>query len=407
MTGDAIGLIIGRIASLGLGFLFWLFAAHVATPEQVGFTAGVVSAMMLCTQFAQLGTGQAFIKLYPRHIHNPAPLLDSVLSMAVIGAIGSALAFLLFARSMFTQLDQVAHNPAWAIAFLALSVFGTAQIVFDQISMGLERGGQVVTRNVACGLLTLAPLAVLPALGISVSKLALFLAWVLGGVGTVTFGLWQLWKSCDGYLYRPRLVRSLVPPMVTTGIGNHTLTLCERVPGLVLPIVVTELLSPEANAYWYVVWMSAWVVFIAPLSVGVALFAEGAHRPKTMSGATTQALRISLIFGGGGAALLWLLAPLVLGLLGPEYAKAGTTPLRILLLSVIPMTFTSAYYARCRARGRLREAIPIGVLGGLAAVIVTALAGVEHGLSGMAIAWVAVQTVISGWAGIRLWTARW
>jgi glycosyltransferase involved in cell wall biosynthesis/O-antigen/teichoic acid export membrane protein len=407
MGGDAIGLIIGRMASLALGFLFWLVAAHVATPEQVGFTAGVVSAMMLCTQFAQLGTGQAFIKLYPRHIRNPAPLLDSVLSMAMIGAVGSALVFLLFARTMFTQLDHVAHDPVWAAAFVVLSVCGTAQIVFDQISMGLERGGQVVTRNVACGLLTLAPLAVLPALGVGVSRLGLFLAWVAGGVATVTFGLWQLWKSCRGYLYRPRLVGSLVPAMLVTGIGNHTLTLCERVPGLVLPIVVTELLSPQANAYWYVIWMSAWVVFITPLSVGVALFAEGSHRPKAMSGSTTQALRISLILGGGGAALLWLLATPVLDLLGHEYAQAGSTPLRILLFGVIPMAFTSAYYARCRAQGRLGEAIPTGILGGLAAIAVTAMAGVEYGLAGMAIGWVGVQTVIAGWAGMRLWTARW
>ena len=252
-----------------------------------------------------------------------------------------------------------------------------------------------------------APLAVLPALGVGVSRLELFLAWVLGGMGTVTFGLWQLRKSCGGYLYRPRLVRSLVPAMVTTGIGNHTLTLSERVPGLVLPIVVTELLSPQANAFWYVIWMSAWVVFITPLSVGIALFAEGSHRPQAMSGATAQALRISLIFGGGGAALLWLLATPVLDLLGHEYAKVGTTPLRILLLAVIPMAFTSAYYARCRTQGRLGEAIATGILGGVAAVVVTAIAGVEHGLSGMAIAWVGIQTVISGWAGMRLWAARW
>ena len=407
MTGDAIGLIVGRMASLGLGFLFWLIAAHVATPAQVGFTAAVVSAMMLCTQFAQLGTGQAFIKLYPRHLRNPAPLLDSVLSMAVIGAIAGGLAFLLLARTMFSQLDQVAHDPVWAVAFLALSVFGTAQIVFDQISMGLERGGQAVTRNVACGLLTLAPLAVLPALGVGVSRLGLFLAWVLGGAGTVTFGLWQLRKSCGGYLYRPRLVRSLAPAMATTGLANHALTLTERVPGLVLPIVVAELLSPQANAYWYVIWMSAWVVFITPLSVGIALFAEGSHRPKTISTATAQALRVSLIFGGGGAIVLWLLASPVLDLLGHDYARAGSTPLRILLFGVVPMAFTSAYYAGCRARGRLGEAIVIGILGGLAAIFVTAMAGVHYGLTGMAVAWVAVQAIVACWAGLRLWAARW
>jgi len=407
MTGDAIGLIIGRMAALGLGFLFWLIAAHVARPAQVGFTAAVVSAMMLCTQFAQLGTGQAFIKLYPQHLKRPAPLLDSVLSMAVIGAVVTGLVFLLFARSMFSQLDHVAHDPVWAVSFLVLAVFGTAQVVFDQISMGLQRGGQAITRNVACGLLTLAPLTVLPALGVGVSRLGLFLAWVLGGAGTVTFGLWQLNKTCGGYRYRPRLVRSLIPAMATTGLANHTLTLSERVPGLVLPIVVAELLSPQANAYWYVIWMSAWVVFITPLSVGIALFAEGAHRPATISSATTQALRVSLIFGGGGAVLLCLLATPVLDLIGHEYARAGATPLRILLLGVVPMAFTSAYYAGCRARGRLGEANATGILGGLAAIFGTALAGARYGLPGMAVAWVAVQTIVACWAGLRLWTARW
>jgi O-antigen/teichoic acid export membrane protein len=141
--------------------------------------------------------------------------------------------------------------------------------------------------------------------------------------------------------------------------------------------------------------------------VGVALFAEGSHRPATMTGATTQALRISLIFGGGGAAVLALVAVPVLGLLGPEYAAAGATPLRILLLGVIPMAFISAYYARCRARGRLGEAIATGVLGGTVAILATAVAGVDHGLSGMAVTWVAVQAVMASWAGLRLWAARW
>jgi O-antigen/teichoic acid export membrane protein/glycosyltransferase involved in cell wall biosynthesis len=407
MTGSAIGLVIGRGAALGLGFLFWLVAARVAAPATVGLTAGVVSAMMLCTQFGQLGAGQAFIALYPRHLKEPAPLLNTVLSMCAIGAIAVGLAFLLLAGAVFTQLGQVAHHPVWVVAFLVLSVSGTAQIAFDQISMGLERGGQAVTRNVACGLLALVPLAVLPALGGGVSSLGLFLAWVLGGVGTVTVGLWQLWRTCGGYVYRPRLVPSLVPATVTTGLANHVLTLAERVPGLILPIVVTELLSPRENAYWYIIWMSALVVYITPQSVGIALFAEGSHRPGAMSAATTRALRLSLIFGGGCAVVLGLIANPMLSLLGDGYEQAGAGPLRILLLGVIPMSLISAYYARCRAMRRLPEAIATGILGGLIAVFVTALAGVHFGLPGMAIGWVVVQTVVAVWAGLRLWLARW
>jgi O-antigen/teichoic acid export membrane protein len=107
------------------------------------------------------------------------------------------------------------------------------------------------------------------------------------------------------------------------------------------------------------------------------------------------------------AVFVRLLASPVLNLLGHEYARAGVTPLRILLLGVIPMAFISAYYAGCRARGRLGEAIVTGILGGLAAIFVTAVAGVHYGLPGMAVAWVAVQAIIACWAGLRLWTARW
>ena len=193
---------------------------------------------------------------------------------------------------------------------------------------------------------------------------------------------------------------------MTTGLANHVLTLAERVPGLVLPIVVIELLSAKANAYWYIIWMSALVVYITPQSVGIALFAEGAHRPEVMSNATAKALRVSLIFGGGCAVVLALLANPMLHLIGEGYEQAGAVPLRILLLGVIPMAFISAYYGRCRARGRLGEAIATGILGGLAGIIVTAMAGVRYGLPGMAIAWVSVLTGMSGWAAMRLWAAR-
>src|SRR5260370_40372391 len=87
MTGSAVGLIIGRMASLGLGFLFWLAAARVAEPAQVGFTAALVSAMMLRTQFAQLGAGHAFLVLYPQALKEPKRLPGPVLSMAALGTI--------------------------------------------------------------------------------------------------------------------------------------------------------------------------------------------------------------------------------------------------------------------------------------------------------------------------------
>jgi len=421
MTGNALGMITGRVAAMGLGFLFWLLAAHVAPAREVGFAAAVVSAMMLCTQFAQLGVGSAFISLSPEHRQQPGVLLDVALTVTALGSVLVAGVFLVAARAWLPELGQVTRAPSWTAAFLAMSVLGTAGIVLDQVNVALDRGFQVLTRTAAFGLLALIPLAVLPLAGLRTNALLLFSFWVIAGIGALLAGLWQLSATTRpapspvaarpvrhrayGYRYHPRWQPALVRRLLTVGLANHVLTLCERVPGLVLPVVVTELISAEANAVWYIVWMSAWVVFTAPVSMGIALFAAAANRPDTTTGATATAVRTSLLYAGGGAVVLAVLAHPVLHLLGQQYAGAGVTPLRVLLLGVVPLAVISVYNAQCRARGRLGEAIAAGVVAGVAGVAVPVVVGMQHGLSGIALAWVAVQAVVACWAGARLWTA--
>jgi O-antigen/teichoic acid export membrane protein len=259
------------------------------------------------------------------------------------------------------------------------------------------------------------------AVGVPMSAMQLAACWVAAGAVATAVGLLQLRKTvpiesigADGaqravqrsYGYRPRWERALGGRMMTVGLANHLLTLCERAPGLILPIVVTELLSAEATAVWYVVWMGAWVVFTAPISVGIAQFAEASRRPEAAAAATRTALRASLVYAGAGAVLVAALAHTVLHLLGPQYADQGAMPLRLLLLGVLPLAVVSAYYAQCRASGRLAEAIGLATVIGLGAVALPAMAGTQYGLAGMAVAWVAVQTIAAGWAGMRLWAAR-
>ena len=80
----------------------------------------------------------------------------------------------------------------------------------------------------------------------------------------------------------------------------------------------------------------------------------------------------------------------------------GTGPLRILLVSLVPMTFVQAYYVVGRARRRLTEATITATVVRLAGVTAAALAGQAYGLEGVAIAWVVVQLLAGAWAAARL-----
>jgi O-antigen/teichoic acid export membrane protein len=402
MIWSSLGLISGKGALMGLGFLFWLLAARRFPASEVGLTAGAVSATMLGVQLSLLGVGTAFITRYPRHQRQPADLLDTAINIVAVAALLFAVAFLLLASGVFTELRVVGSMPVYAVLFTTMSVLGTVGTLFDQVSMAQGRGGQIVTRSLLNGVLTLAPVAFLPVAADDVASLELFATWVVGGLGACVLALVQLRRRPTGYRYRPRLHWPIAKDLVRVGLPNQLLTLAERAPGLILPIVVTELLSPTANAYWYTTWMMAWGVYVIPTSMGIGLLAEAAHRPNALRAQVRRAVRWSLVIGITAGIILAAAAEPVLSLVGQAYAEAGVTPLRVLVLGVVPLSFIQAYFSACRATGRLSEAIVTGVVTGAAGISATAAAGTARGLTGMAVCWVFALAAAGIWSIWRL-----
>lgn len=405
MLPNSLALVGSKAGTMALGFLFWLIAARLFAPSEVGLAAAIVAAMMLCTQIALVGLGSALIALLPRELAGPQTLLDCAFTLATGLAVATGLGFLAIAALALGELHVVAASPLYAILFMLATVTGTLGILLDQLSTSLRRGDHALVRGIAFGLAAIASLAVAAKLGAGGSA-ALLMPWVVAGGLAVTIGIVQVRRSLGGYVPRAMVTRARARRLLATGVPNYALTLAERAPGLVLPVVVIELLSPEANAAWYAAWMMAWVVFIVPIQVGMTLFAEISHERGSLASATRHAVRTALLVGLPVAGALALLAQPMLALLGEEYAAAGVSPLRILLIGLLPLIFVQVYYASCRGTGRLREAIGAAWLTGLAAVGAAALAGSQAGLEAMAVAWVIVQTLSAAFAVVRLRAVR-
>ncbi|MFN2522638.1 MAG: lipopolysaccharide biosynthesis protein [Mycobacteriales bacterium] len=398
----SLGLVVGRMAALGTGFLFWLLAARAASPYAVGVAAGAVSLMMLGTQFAIAGAGSSFILHHARVGERRRELLDAALTIVLLTSAGVALLALLLVALLSDGLRPIAVQPGFAALFIAMTVIGTVGILRDHVSVALSFSTDVVVRNVSSGLLTAAPLLVAAVVGASPGPVGLFSLWVLGGTFACAIGARQLHRRLDGYVFRPRLTRGLTALVLRSGLPNQALTLVERAPNLLLPAVVTEVLSPELNAYWYVAWMMAWGVLIVPVSVGLTLFAQVAKDTQGLHSAVVRAAKTGALLGLAAAAGAAVVGPFILRLLGRDYAQYGTTPLRVLVLGVLPVLVTQLYYAVCRSRERVREALVVGAATAIASVAGTAAVAGAKGLAGMAWVWLAVQVVGAVWAAVRL-----
>lgn len=402
MLVNSLALIMGKLATMGLGFLAWMVAARYFSQSEVGLASGVVSATMLCVQIALFGAGAALISLYPHHQRQPNRLLDTAITSVILFAGVAGASFVLLASGVFRELRIVAERPSYAAIFLIMAVAGTLGVLFDQLATALRRGDYVLVRGMVSGLLTVALVISLPRVAGFESAVGILTAWAAASVSMVAIGWLQLRRALPRYRFRPRLHWDLAQEQARVGFPNWVLTLAERAPGAVLPIVVTELLSPRDNAAWYSAWMMAWVVYVVPVQVGLNLFAEASHKPESMSEAVRHSVLTSLAVGALAAAGSAVVGPILLGFLGQGYADLGTTPLRILVLAVVPFTFVQAYFSVCRARNELAEAIVVGILAGSVGVGAAAVAGISHGLIGMAVAWLAVQSVAGAWALYRL-----
>ncbi len=399
---NSLALILGRVSSSGLGFLAWVLAARLYAPSEVGIASGLVSAMMLCVQLALLGVGSALIALFPRHASRPSRLLNTALGIVSGAAVLAAGLFLVCAFLGLHELAVVSRGPAYALVFVAITLFGTVNVLFDHLSIAIRRGDQVLLRNMLFGAITIVAVWALPRLAGTANSAGIVFSWTLAGLAACALGVVQSRRSLPHFRFRPEMDRAVGQRLIRVGLPNYGLTLAERAPNWLLPIIVTELLSPADNAHWYSVWQMAWVVFLVPISVGQNLFAEVARRPEKTGAAIRHNTRIALGLGGMAAIGVIVLAPFVLLPLGRGYVAAGTAPLRILAMAVLPVIFIQRYYAVCRGTFRLAEATAAGVLSGLLGLSAAAVSGMAWGLTGMAVAWLLAQYLTAGWAAWRL-----
>jgi len=394
---SSIGLVIAKAAQTGTGFAFWIIAAHATFDREVGLTTAAVSAVMICTQLAVLGTGSAVIVSVGRG-EAPARVLDT--AFGIVGVAGTVLALGYLVLETVISPDTGSLTVLFWLMFIMAAVTGTMCTVLDQALVALGRGSSATLRYTVGGLVPLFATALVAWQAHGAGADVLMACWTLGSAVSCLIGFIQL-RRLVGYRPRPSLHPARGRPLLMLGIPNQLLTLTERAPGLVLPLLLAHLVSPEVAAYWYPAWMMAWAAYTAPMLIGIVQFSEGVREPGRLAATTWASFRWSLVIGSVAAVVLIVFAHPLLHLLGDRYANASTVALRLLAAGLVAYAVLQAYNSVCRVLGLYAEAISVGVVLG-AALCISALVAAAQGSSAMALAWLVVLSVGAVAIGLRL-----
>ncbi len=221
-------------------------------------------------------------------------------------------------------------------------------------------------------------------------------AWGIAvGVG-VAFSLFFLLPRVQNrYWPVPKLNLRAISRMWGYSTGSYLASLFTSAPTLILPLMVVNIIGAEHNAYFYVAWTIASLLFAIPFAVSQSLFAEGVHFEDRLKANVRRAFKFIFLLLVPAVALLFLLGNWLLSLFGDSYSTNGLTLLWILGLSSLFIGVNNVYKSILRVKDRIRE---LAIISGFIATAV--LLGSYFiipliGIVGTGYVWLAAQGLVT------------
>jgi O-antigen/teichoic acid export membrane protein len=365
--------------SAGTGLLFWIIAARIAPPRQVGLGVGYFAATSFLSYVTSFALPYGLLRFGASVQVGPAA--NAAFWFSAVTSVIAAVVFVGGASIWSPELAPLLHTPLHIVVFCIFNGGVAVGLLFDSLFIARRRAELAVARAAVAGIgkLILLPLIGRSGLGIAVAVLApvvcatllawLFLPALLPGHRNYPIG----WDN------RSRLLFSF-------SVRTFPATLLAGAPPFLLPLLVLGTLGPRVTAYFYVAWNIAFVLQLVPNVISQPTLSEGSAGGTRV---VERALRFSLAITVVAVVVVVAGASIIMRLYGPVYVAHGTSALRLFALAAIPACFVSVAGAMLRVENRH---LWVTALNGAFCIVALGLAGLGGyalGLIGVAAGWTA------------------
>lgn len=370
----------------GGGALFWVIAARLASPSDVGLAGSLVVAGDSLALFAQLGLNVAILRTLPVSSNRSSDIVVSSIAVSAAGA-AFALVYALLLPVTSPRLSPVVDSPV-TIALFCLLVGATAlNVLTDSIFLGVNRVLDYVRLNGV--LLNVVKLA-LPFALAGAGAIGLY-----GSVGTSVLvcavaSIWMILRHVPGSR-RPTPSAELRASrgFAAAGYLSYVLTV---LPLLSFPLIVINARGAAAGATYFICFQVVGLIHALVLAVANSAYAQ-CERARTNRHAVARKATVTLIgVALAGALAMQVLAPYFLRIFGEHYVSSGTTTLRIFAVAALGAAFNYAGAIRLRLAARLPAMVLVQLVS-TAVMMTVALQFAHRGIVWIAIAWGAGHAV--------------
>ncbi|WP_406632937.1 lipopolysaccharide biosynthesis protein [Amycolatopsis sp. WGS_07] len=365
----------------GSGFVFWIVAARLYPPADVGWASSLLSAVTLLSYFSGLGLSSTLVRHLPTAPSRTAHVSSALTSVAATGTV-LGVGFALVAPLVSPGLSFLSGSFP-EIALFALLTMAVAQnLLTDSVFVALRAAKYNMLLN---GVLMSAVKLALPIVFVGTGAIGIFLSSTVASAVAAVASIVAISRRLR-IPVRPRLYPETLRSTLAYSLGNYASNCLNLLPLLVIPLLVLRSLGPEASAAYFVAFQIANFVNAVPFAIGEALFAEGSHEQEDLKHLAKRSALLILAIVVPAVGITVALAKPVLALFGASYADDARNCLVVLAASAFAVAFNTWSSFLLKVTRQL-PALTLSNLVYAAVTVSLAAVGAQHNLVWIAAAW--------------------
>jgi len=371
------------------GFLFWTLSARIFPPDQVGLAATLLTATELLVNFSLLGFDMSMIKFLPKS-SDVKNIINSCFTLSSIVMLILCVIFVLFVGFITPELSFL-HQFNYGILFVVLGYTALPYRLTGSVFIAFQKSHFVFIRDIVYNILKIS----LP-----------FLLFSLGAIGIFSSAMIAAAISVLVIMFffpnfpKPSLQFSYLQQMFRFSASNYVAYLFNLLPQLLLPLIITSILTVEETAYFYIAWMISTLFFFVPVALSYSFLAESSTTGVIHTNVKKVLLFSFLILFATVPVALFISKPL-LTFFGQQYADHSLMLLRLLLISSFPFTFNTIYIAVNNALHQMQQVVVMHCLIAVSTILFSTLF-LHSGLTVIGVVWLITNCILSIYSVKRL-----
>jgi O-antigen/teichoic acid export membrane protein len=346
---NALALATSAGLTAGLGLVYWAVAARSYTTSEVGTQSALVSAMLLVGGMAQVGADSLLIRFLPVAGRDGRRLAARLYAIATCTGLMAAVVFVLGTSVWSPALHFLRTSVWWFAAFALSAVVACLYAIQDSVLTGARRAPWVPLEN---GLVSLLKIVLLASLGLFVGASGIFASWNVPTTAAVV---------AVTALVFTRLLRpghgppGRLPTRGTLGrymLGNYVASLFALASINATPLIVINRLGATPAAHFFVPWAMFNGLQLFATSISYSLIVEAAADEARTVHLFRRAIAHTLLTVAPISAVVALVGPWLLRVLGASYSTGGGPLLRWLAVAAVPAVAVPLSITLARLRNR-------------------------------------------------------